>query len=232
MIYILILTHNRLAEVQRCFESLAPTLARRDVRCVVLDNGSTDGTSQWLAEYNELPQEDRWWSHSNLGVAGGRDHLLSRISPSSNDLIVFLDSDTVIVDDNWLDVLANAVGDEAVGVAGPFGSFVLPDWSGFTAGIPGLVDTVAGACQCWKAELFLQGLTIDVDTFGKFWHEDADACLQARNMGYDVVCTPVGVHHYPAQSGFGQDMKLHDDNFAKLRQKWQGKELVRIEGGY
>lgn len=229
MIHILILTHNRLEAVQRCFESLMPTLLRDDVNSWVLDNASTDGTAEYVKDITF----NRILSDSNLGVALGRATLLKQIENSlkPDDFVVFLDSDTVIVDDNWLDVLAKALEPESVGVAGPFGSFVLPGWTGFTAGIPGLVDTVAGACQCWKGELFLQGLRPNTDMHG-FWHEDAFMCLEARSMGYDVVCVPVGMQHFPAHSGFGQDMALHDKHFAMVRERWQGQGLVRCEGGY
>jgi O-antigen biosynthesis protein len=233
-IRVLVLTHNRIDAVQRCFDSLMPTLKHHGVSCFVLDNASTDGTKEYLrsidGQNNSICVA---YSHENLGVAAGRASLLNpgTFGVKSDDRIVFLDSDTVIIDDNWLDVLSSALNDEAVGVAGPFGSFVLPDWSGFTAGRPGLVDTVAGACQMWKAELFLQGLTVDTE-FDKFWHEDANMCLTARDMGYDVVCTPVEVEHYPSHSGYGQDQNLHDANFAKLRAKWQGKNIVKVEGGY
>lgn len=222
---ILILTHNRLEAVQCCFESLIKShIPWGDTQILVLDNASTDGT----AEYVTGTTWGALLSKTNLGVAGGRARLLEM---ACGERVVFLDSDTEIVDPNWLDVLDKALKPEAVGVVGPYGSFVKDDWSGFVAGRPGEVDTVAGACVMIKRELFDHGLKIDT-SFSGFWHEDADAALTARSMGFDVICCPVGVLHHPAHSGYGQDMELHDANFARLRAKWQGKGLVRCEGGY
>jgi glycosyltransferase involved in cell wall biosynthesis len=235
MIYILILTHNRLAEVQRCFESLVPTLARPDVRCVVHDNKSTDGTREWV--FNELGLKKKVTPilcESNLGVALGRSQLLNdarHFGMKPDDLVVFLDSDTVIVDDNWRDVLAKAIEPENVGLVGPGGSYVLPGFTGFTAGAPGEVDVVAGYCQMFKAELLNMGVHIDT-AYEKFWTEDSDFAMQIRDAGYDVLCVPVGVQHFPAHSGYGQDMTLHDKHIAMFRERWQGKGLTKAEGGY
>lgn len=229
---LLILTHNRLDDVQRCFESLRSTLDRDDVLCLVLDNGSTDGTADYLATVEGIYS---LLSNVNYGVSGGRSKLLE-IARKGNawadcERVVFLDSDTEIVDPAWLDVLDAALSPENVGVVGPYGSFVRGDWGGFMAGVPGEVDTVAGACQMWRRELFDCGLKIN-EQFAGFWHEDADACLAARNMGFDVLCVPVGVAHHPAHSGYGQNMTLHDAHFALFREHWQGEKLVKIEGGY
>lgn len=233
IIWLLILTHNRLEQVQQCFESLLPTLQRDDVRLRVLDNASSDGTAEYVREFVRSI-EGLWnMSNENLGVALGRSMLLRDIAAwrKPDDLVVFLDSDTVIVDDNWLDVLAKAIEPENVGIVGCGGSFVLPDWSGFIAGVPGEVDCVAGYCTMMKAELFLQGLAMDT-SFERFWSEDSDLNFQARAMGYDVICCPVGVQHFPAHSGFGQEPGLHEKNFSRLRDKWQGKGVVKCEKAY
>jgi glycosyltransferase involved in cell wall biosynthesis len=233
-IWLLVLTHNRLEQVQRCFESLAATLARPDVRCVVLDNASTDGTRDFITSIPLTDQFNLLVSDDNLGVAGGRYWLLRGANAGGlmpDDLVIFLDSDTVIVDDNWLDALAKAIEPENVGLVGPGGSFVLPGFTGFTAGIPGEVDVVAGYCQMFKAELLSMGVHIDT-AYEKFWTEDSDFAMQIRDAGYDVLCVPVGVQHFPSHSGYGQDMTLHDKHIAMFRERWQGKSLVKTEGGY
>jgi GT2 family glycosyltransferase len=172
-------------------------------------------------------------SYENLGVAGGRTKLLDHIAPKlkDDDRIVFLDSDTEITEGNWLDVLAKALEPENVGIVGPGGSMVLRDWSGFTAGVPGEVDCVAGYCQMFKAEVLTAGVRVDT-TYKGFWTEDSAFCLAIRGAGYDVLCVPVGVAHMPSHSGFGQDMNLHDKHIAMFREQWKGKKLVKAEGAY
>lgn len=225
---LLILTHNRLEAVEQCFTSLDATMLRDDVETLVLDNFSTDGTREYLQALPGYPGASLFCKSENVGVAAGRAFLLSM---ATGERIVFLDSDTVIVDQRWLDDMDRVLDNEAVGVVGPGGSFVLDGWAGFTAGRPGEVDCVAGYCTMIKAELFRHGLTMDT-SFARFWCEDSDLNFAVRDMGYDVMCVPVGVMHMPAHSGYGQEAGLHEANFERLRQKWQGKGLVRCEGGY
>jgi GT2 family glycosyltransferase len=234
MIYILILTHNRLAEVQRCFESLTPTLARPDVRLRVLDNSSTDGTVDYVREFVTSVEGIWELSDANLGVAAGRDHLLNNIKHELKpaDLVVFLDSDTVIVDNGWLDVLTKAIEPEHIGLVGPGGSFMLPDWSNFTAAIPNAeCDVVAGFCQCFKAEVLSAGVQLDLD-YGIYWTEDSDFCMQIRAAGYDICCIPTGVYHEAGLSGSAATNEQLQKNLSLFRSKWQGKGLTKTEGGY
>lgn len=227
---ICILTFNRLEAVQRCFDSLQSTLERDDVSCWVLDNASTDGTAEYLATLDGILLIV---SAENHGVAGGRARLLDlRIREISTiERVIFLDSDAVIIDNDWLDVLDAALSPENVGLVGPGGSFVNDDFSGFVAGKPGDVDCVAGYCQMFKSALLQYGLHID-ETYHGFWAEDSQFCLDIRALGWDVLCVPVGVMHNPSHSGYGQDMALHDQHIELFRSKWQGKGLTRSEGAF
>jgi GT2 family glycosyltransferase len=227
---ILMLTHNRADEVKRCFASLEPTLRRPDVRCVVLDNASQDGTWDYILTESPSRYHHTIGSDVNYGVAGGRARLLKE---AKGEYVVFLDSDTQIVDPNWLDVLGSVLDkNENIGMVGPGGSFVLPDWSGFTAAQPHAeCDCVAGYCQMFRRSLLDLGVAMDT-RYDKFWTEDSDFCMQIRDKGWDVYCQPVGVLHYPAHSGYGQEQGLHDAHIKLFRETWKGKGLTRAEGAY
>jgi GT2 family glycosyltransferase len=223
---LLILTHNRLDDVRRCFESLMSTLEREYVHCVVLDNASTDGTTDYVSR---LPGVCSLLYDKNLGVAGGRARL---IQESTAGKIVFLDSDTVIVDNNWLDVLDAALEPENVGLVGPGGSFMREDWSNFIAARPDAeCDVIAGFCQMFKSEVLKVGVAFDL-SYGKFWTEDSDFCMQIREAGYDIWCTPCGVMHEPGHSGDAANEAQLQRNLALFRSKWQGKGLTKVEGAF
>lgn len=246
---LLILTHNRLDAVQACFDSLAPTLAREDVRCLVYDNASDDGTTEWLTDADVTHTYRHLWpfyGKRNMGVAGGRAELLrwasygvreyqpEAIPAEMPEYLVFLDSDTIVSGD-WLD-RHGAILDTMpnVGMVGVGGSMVLPDWSGFIAAQSpdSEVDCLSGYCQMFRRELLDYGLHLDTDAYPNFWAEDSDFCLQIRALGYDIWCVRANVMHNPAHSGYGQDMTLHDAHLATLRARWQGKGLVKCEGAY
>ena len=111
-----ICTLNRLALVR---ESITATLAQMDhfphAHLVVVDNGSTDGTIDYL---NELAAADRRViirHEARLGLYYAR---VTAISASPGDFIVFLDDDAV-PDAGWLvNILRPLVREPGVGVSG------------------------------------------------------------------------------------------------------------------
>lgn len=235
---ILMLTYNGLDAVQRCFDSLADTLARPDVMTWVLDNGSAPEVQDYLCELQRSVKINVTLTLVNSGVAGGRAKLIQMLRETHcfNDCeyIVFLDSDTVISAPDWLDRLGGFLDEhDDVGMVGPGGSFALSDFSQFTAAIPNAqCDVVAGFCQMFRRSLLDVGLRMNVTDYAGFWAEDSDFCMQIRALGWDVWCLPVGVQHYPSHSGYGQDMTLHTEHLATFRAHWQGQGLTRAEGAY
>lgn len=234
---ILMLTHNRLEIAERCFKSLVSTLERTDVRCLVVDNASTDGTRDYLPGMAG-GKHHTFLMDSNLGVAGGRAKLLE-LAEMQNDVLrdgyyVFLDSDTVIMNKGWLDDLGGVLDkNENVGLVGPGGSFVKRDWSGFEAAIPNAeCDVVAGYVQCFRRSLLDLGLHMESERYKGFWTEDSSFALQIRALDYDVYCKPISVFHEPSHSGYGQQEGLHEAHIALFREQWRGKGLTKAEGAY
>jgi len=228
MIDFLILTMNRKGIVARCFKSLAPTLARGDVRWRVLDNGSVDGTAEWLLKVARNYPEQVFVNLQavNTGVAGGRDILLRE---SDADVLVILDSDVEAHSPGWLDCLLAPLQQPEVWVAGPGGHWLRRDWAYYEAAPrhePGFVDVVSGYCQAWKREAFEAGVTMDLN-YNPRWHEDSDCCLQARSLGGKVWHTgDIGLYHMFSHTG--------DDGSSWQKQmylinKWRGKGLTRYE---
>ena len=88
---VVIPTYNRCSIVRRAIDSaLNQTRPAREV--IVVDDGSTDGTAEWVKKHYGC--RVRVIAQSNKGVAGARN---SGILEASSDLIAFLDSD-----DEWL----------------------------------------------------------------------------------------------------------------------------------
>jgi len=95
-LFIVIPVHNRRAYTKECLESLRKQTVR-DFKVIVVDDGSTDGTSEMIRQ--EFPEVillhgdgKLWWAGStNLGV----QYALQR----NADYIVALNNDTVVADD-------------------------------------------------------------------------------------------------------------------------------------
>jgi glycosyltransferase involved in cell wall biosynthesis len=84
---VVIPTYDRAAKVQRAIESvLAQTLS--DLEVIVVDDGSSDGTGQVLAE--KFGDQIRYYAQSNQGVSVARN---KGVEEARGDWIAFLDSD-------------------------------------------------------------------------------------------------------------------------------------------
>lgn len=229
MISILMLTHNRLETVKACVESLKNTRAAFD-DLIILDNGSTDGTWEWLiASFDKIQFRHYALTCSvlNLGVASGRQRLTDSIAET--DILLFLDSDVIVHSAALFDKIRAVFADEAVGVVGCGGSYI--DWSHehpfFPAPI-GKVDVVQGWCMAIRRELFS---AIAFDTgYGLFGEEDSDICLQARSHGFDVVSiSSTGLIEHKADQSANTDRPI---TLKRFHDKWAGKGLTLAEGGY
>jgi GT2 family glycosyltransferase len=229
LISLVFLTYNRLGITARCLSSLADTLRRDDVEWIILDNGSTDGTANWLrllaAQY---PGEVRISLQArNTGVAGGRAILYAM---ARGDVIISMDSDVEARRAGWLDRLLAPLKDDGIWLCGPGGAFVERDWSDFRGahpGKPGSVDVCAGFCQAFKRPVLeAAGIALD-QAYNPRWHEDSDLSLQIRAAGGEIYHTgDIGLFHVFAHTGDdGSGATKHQ----RLISKWAGRGLVAAE---
>ena len=108
---------NQLALTRVCFQSLEATT--EPFRVLVIDNGSTDGTREFLraAPYRyplRMIEND-----DNRSVIAS----LNRAWPAvETELLCFLHNDTEMIDPTWLTKLVRALDDPTVGMTGLFGA--------------------------------------------------------------------------------------------------------------
>lgn len=95
---VVIPTYNRLPILRKCLRGLesqqfSPESAVTGYEVVVVDDGSTDGTWEWLQEYANSHPSLRVFRQQNAGPAAARNLGLDR---AQGDTIVFIDSDLVV----------------------------------------------------------------------------------------------------------------------------------------
>ncbi|MEO1367620.1 MAG: glycosyltransferase family 2 protein, partial [Acidobacteriota bacterium] len=121
---ILLLSWNGRHHLEHCL----PALARQrrpagvEVEVLVLDNGSTDGTTAYLEEHH--PDVRRLRSDVNLGFCGGNNRLARE---ATGDVLILLNDDTRPAED-WLAELVDAARrapDDVGAVSG-----LIVDWEG------------------------------------------------------------------------------------------------------
>jgi glycosyltransferase involved in cell wall biosynthesis len=116
---VVIPTYNRALELERCLGAIArQTLGHDAFEVIVVDDGSSDHTSDLLAQWQtEAATDLRWLQQEHRGPAAARN---LGIGESKAALIAFTDDDCV-ADDDWLEVLVGALPDDpcCAGLGGP-----------------------------------------------------------------------------------------------------------------
>lgn len=99
---ILSLTRDRLWSTKHCFETLRD-LAGCPFDHFVLDNGSQDGTVEWLLEHGNCHVSA---TGTNMGISRGMNELLDLVVPMGYDVIVKVDNDLELLVPDTLRVCA------------------------------------------------------------------------------------------------------------------------------
>jgi GT2 family glycosyltransferase len=202
LLSIVIVNWNRGAEVARLLRHLEG-LDASDVEIVVVDNGSTDGSAEWLSRMRSikfvgLPNNSGPAKARNIGVL-----------QSSGKYVVFLDSDALISRSGLARLVERMEGDPTIGIAGcrildPV-SRKLDQW---IYQYPPLThehrefDTysfsAAGAIV--RREALLEAGLFWEDLF--IYTEEVDLSIRVLRAGYRVVYHPrVRVYHAASDRG-------------------------------
>lgn len=211
-ITIVVLTWNGLNFTKKCLTSLKENTIYPDYRVVVVDNGSTDDTINYLEGLDWITLIK---NPENLGFVKGNNVALKAIAEGD---VVLLNNDMIIEQSDWLEKLnATACSAEDIGIVGcrlvneknellHTGTYIMPEtyWGQQIGGghknieqfsYDREVQGVVFACAYIKRQLLnvLPGLN---EKFFSYF-EDTDYCLTARKLGFKTVCCgDVTLIHY------------------------------------
>jgi hypothetical protein len=210
---VIVLTWNGLDYTKRCLETLHAHTVFPEYRVLVADNGSTDGTIEYL---KAQPFVTTISNGSNLGFAKGNNRAIASCDQNSD--IILLNNDTEIHQPDWIERLqATAYSAPDIGLVGC--RLVRPEGILQHAGTYMPVETFWGrqlgsnekdinqyncdrdvegvvfACVYIKRRALTEIGLLDEDYFSYF--EDTDYCFRATEKGYRVVCcgSVTIVHH-------------------------------------
>lgn len=242
-ISIIILTWNGLDLTKRCLESLEKTEFQEDTEIIVVDNGSKDGTTEYLREKKNIRL---LCNLNNIGYGRAINQAIAVTNPESD--IVLLNNDVEIIEYDWLQrlhehSLKNAnhgvIGVRIIQESGLLqhcGSFIPADtWWGQQLGsneldinqYPGVTfpDSVVFACTYIKRELIDKIGALDDRFFA--YYEDTDFCIRAKEAGYLVVNHgDIRIRHAENSSTRINNIS-HSEIFLesqkKFREKWEAK---------
>ena len=113
---IVVVTHNHLHFTRLCLESVLANSSSRSLEVIVVDNGSEDGTPDYLDELAAITSQiSPILNRENEGFARANNRGLGA---STGEVLILLNNDT-IVPPGWDDRLAAHLDDPRVGLVGP-----------------------------------------------------------------------------------------------------------------
>ena len=218
-IAIVILNWNTKKQLETFLPSIIQYSQDESVEVIVADNGSDDGSPEFLRE--NYPNLKTILFDRNYGFTGGYNKALTHIEAS---YYVILNSD-IEVTENWLEPLKKCMEDdpsvaacmpkikvyqkkEYFEYAGAAGGFI--DRYGYPFCRGRILDTTekdegqyeqqteifwaTGACMVVRADLFHRMGGFDDDFFAHM--EEIDLCWRLKNLGYTIQYVPQSVVYH------------------------------------
>jgi GT2 family glycosyltransferase len=238
---IVIVTHNGLPFTRMCLAALLSDDWLDEDELIVVDNGSTDGTREYLHDLRRLNPFVRAESNErNQGFAVANNQGLAR---ATGDWLILLNNDTLPTR-GWRDGLARWLEDPTVGLVGPvtnrtcneaqidapYRTFV--EMEQFARSYTQShhrqsrdLAMLAMFCLALRRDVFARVGPLD-ERFEIGMFEDDDYALRVRQLGYRVVCAEdVFVHHFGQASlgelcASGEYNRLLESNRRRFEAKW------------
>jgi GT2 family glycosyltransferase len=235
---IVVPVRNQVALTRQAVEAVESALVgSEDVELVVVDDGSTDETADFLESRPAVRvvhhDESRGFAAScNDGAAA-----------ASGELLVFLNNDA-IGEPGWLEALvAYADANREAAIVGArllyqdgtiqhagmvFGADLLPRhvYRGFPADHPAVtksrrLQAVTAACMLVRRRIFEEIAGFDTGFTNGF--DDVDLCLRARERGGEThYCADSVLTHFEAATR-GEDVELFERNADLYLERWRDR---------
>ena len=208
-------------DVERCLRSMIKHSNGYTAEIIVVDNGSTDGTAEWLEGFQaDHPSLRVIHCDHNLGDAAGKNIGLKQ-SLGAN--IILMDGSAEIVD-GILEPIGQQLGDETVGIFGPYG-LTTDDLQHFHEEVPqGDADAMQAYCMAFRRES-VNKVGLMREAFRFYRNLDIDYCFQFKDKGYRIVADnslPLVRHEHRQWTELEENQRdeLSRKNFGRFLKRW------------
>ncbi len=240
-ISVIVLTYNKLAFTERTLSSLEDFTGYPNLEVILVDNGSTDGTPEFLSRWAAIhPYAKVILGPTNLGFSAGNN---VGARAATGEYLVILNND-VCLTDGWLGtLLAHFRDDPKLGILGPvtntcgnesvvyIGEYddvykmaILA--AGYTHARRGQRTPLRVAnffCVMIPRAVWKQVGELD-EAFGVGLFEDDDYAMRVRAAGYHIACAEdVFVHHHASASIGALGSASYDELFNRNRRYFESK---------
>lgn len=234
---IVVVTYNKLSYLKLCVESIKKYSIGENYELIIVDNMSTDGTRNWLAQKKDIK---KIYNSTNLGFTKGCNQ---GILKAQGDNVLLLNND-VIVTENWLSNLIKCLYTrKEIGAVGPItnncsnAQLIRVSYNSIKEMELWAKKYNAGNDKSWEERKRLIGFCLLIkrevintiglldERFSPGNFEDDDYCFRMRKAGYRLIlCKNTFVHHFGSisfsNSNYYELLKINKEKFEK---KWKCK---------
>ena len=247
---IIILTWNGIEYTKKCLDTLKKHTEYNDYKIIIVDNGSTDGTVEYLKSLDNI---SLIINPVNIGFVRGNNQAIKETDPDSDIILLNNDTEILTSQKKWIQNLHNtAYSKQDIGIIGcrlqrPSGMLQhagaympIKTFWGQQIGSEEMdinqypftheVECVAFACVYIKRELINKIGVLSEDYFS--YYEDTDYCLTAREAGYKTVCCGAVtiIHHENVSTK--ENKVSHSDLFETSQKTFKKKWAKKLEKRY
>lgn len=229
---IIILTYNKLDYTQLCVSSIRRFTKPGTYRMIIVDNASTDGTREWLADQTDIITI---FNENNLGFPKGCNQ---GIKLTQEEDVLLLNND-VVVTENWLELLQSCLySSPDIGAVGPSynGDSEIDDaYHTIDEMLKISANLNRDDSSKWEPRLKLIGFAMLIknevikkvglldEQFSPGNCEDTDYSFRIIQQGYKILfCKNVFIHHFGSIS-FGDSPEQYNELLVKNRGKFLNK---------
>ena len=239
MLSIMLVTYNRLELTKQTFENLFAT-TKIPFRLIIVDNGSVDGTINWLKGLQKpalCETLDLILNNENKGIAIGRNQALKKADEYNDEWLCTLDNDVLLPNNALQECIEIIEANPKFSIGVNFENVKFPlitrNGKTFQYKKEGNAGT---ACVVFARKLH-KLLGFFNTEYGRYGEEDSDWGMRSRVVGYEIgYISRMGNHIGSGENDVGEYREFktasHQANLAKFQQNcvlyYQGKKSFFI----
>ena len=238
---VIVLTYNNLGLTKACLESLERNTHYPNWELILVDNASTDGTQEFLANYAaHNPHARLIQNESNRGFSAGNNQGLSA---AGGEYFVILNNDTYVTEGWIAGLIRHFRQNPKLGLIGPVTNMIGNEakidinytnmtemqgaaWEYTSRHLGEELESAVLAFFCVVMPRPVHEIVGDLDEgFGLGGFEDDDYCNRVREAGFGIaIAEDVFIHHELSATSKLLDQKerqeLFERNKTYYEQKW------------
>ena len=216
-------------DVQRCVRGMIRHSQGYTTEIIVVDNGCTDGTGEWLEEFKDQHASLRViHCDHNVGDAAGKN---IGIKQSLGTNVIIVDGSAEVVGE-ILGPISEKLADNTIGIFGPYG-LSTDDLQHFHEETEsGDADAMQAYCMAFRRET-VNTVGLMREAFRFYRNLDIDYCFQYKDKGYRIFADstlPMVRHEHRLWTELEENQRdeLSRKNFGRFLKRWGNRPDLLI----